>query len=919
MRVNLFPRAVHSLTAFVSLPLFIHAAKAEEPRAPVSQAGNAQGAAAEAPSVKQRTTLPPLAAPFTVAAAAAATNSASTSFQVVAPPALPRVEIEIRNTPELTDDYITWAPAPARIRQLAPAAGAATDVDVVLTNDAPHSIPPGRKQPLDGNVAFAASVSPGETATAPKLELTLPASGAWVPFVVAGAYPRASSADKDAVIEVHAASGDNTLLCEHRLMVRIRKDHRTLTDQERSRFLSAVAHLHQEIMNAGGMDRYMYYVYMHRTATLGIRINDTPPPAGLKYFWPDLAHKAPGFITWHRAFLLQFERDLQKDFPDVALPYWIMSEPSTLFTEDFIGSNVISGDPWVHPTFAVTNPLYGWTAPVPQDDPAGTDGLIRRDPVSRDPAVPPFPSFYTDTILFTQLPQRRRYSMFPAKGCSKMGFVDALEQNPRNIGCNWVGEWMRDCATSPRDPVFWVFHTGFDRQWAHWQYLYNRFDPSGAKDSFCPPGHYDAPEPPGDCNEIPANSCVPVNHHVGDKLWPWGGQSGQAATAKGSYPQPDMAAPFLHPFPAASIPGLWPAQDARPTVGDMIDYAGLNPDRQDMGFGYDDTPYGAQPTTPASPPMQPGNLAQFIDASQPPQARLAAAARLHGALPPAAGPADLAAVTQVLHDRAQNESVRVQALHLVHENAEEWVSESVRLLAAQETAAPQVAVEAVQDLSTALMFTTLDKEKHQEIVKSLEKSLADFRAPVRLEALRALASMGHSKSVVVPVLVQALERPGKTTFTPAQAIKGLMSASAAQEQAALIRPHLESKDAATRSAAISALAGDIASHKPILKLLADPAQPEAVRTTAIQALLTGGQDYFDAVLALAANPREKEGLRAHAIATLGAALRTLSHLQVQQVVDRLGALPLHGPSPLENVLAQTLRNATLRLKPAPSR
>ena len=124
----------------------------------------------------------------------------------------------------LDDDYLTWAPAPARIRQVVQAG--ATDKTVVLTNDPEQPVPPGRKHPLDGNVAFAKSVATGATATGQTLELVLPKDGAWVDFIVAGSFPRASTEDKDAVIEVHEGSAGCPVVLTHNAMVRIRKDHR---------------------------------------------------------------------------------------------------------------------------------------------------------------------------------------------------------------------------------------------------------------------------------------------------------------------------------------------------------------------------------------------------------------------------------------------------------------------------------------------------------------------------------------------------------------------------------------------------------------------------------------------------------------------------------------------------------------------
>jgi hypothetical protein len=164
-----------------------------------------------------------------------------------------QILLEVRG-PGPEDDYLTWAPAPARIKQL-PGSGAA-DERVVLTNDAERPKPPNRKAPLDGNLAFDGSVAPGTTATKTTLELVLPKDGSWVNFVVAGS--RASSEDKDAVIEVRDGSAAGPVLHSHAVMVRIRKDHRELTDKERSRFLNALATLHRK------QNRYEWFVHRIR-------------------------------------------------------------------------------------------------------------------------------------------------------------------------------------------------------------------------------------------------------------------------------------------------------------------------------------------------------------------------------------------------------------------------------------------------------------------------------------------------------------------------------------------------------------------------------------------------------------------------------------------------------------------------------
>jgi len=52
---------------------------------------------------------------------------------------------------------------------------------------------------------------------------------------------------------------------------------------------------------------------------------------------PRQAHGRPGFLSWHRAYLLDLEPELQKINPSVTLPYWRFHDPGpNMFTADFI-------------------------------------------------------------------------------------------------------------------------------------------------------------------------------------------------------------------------------------------------------------------------------------------------------------------------------------------------------------------------------------------------------------------------------------------------------------------------------------------------------------------------------------------------------------------------------------------------------
>ena len=96
---------------------------------------------------------------------------------------------------------------------------------------------------------------------------------------------------------LHAGDAGGLVLGSHRLMVRIRKDFRTLTASERAHFLQAVHDL-----NARG--GYEFFVNMHDLAAKGYM------QSGAR-FWPDQAHKSSAFLTWQALPLEPAQSDLR--------------------------------------------------------------------------------------------------------------------------------------------------------------------------------------------------------------------------------------------------------------------------------------------------------------------------------------------------------------------------------------------------------------------------------------------------------------------------------------------------------------------------------------------------------------------------------------------------------------------------------
>ncbi|MHA3771514.1 tyrosinase family protein [Verrucomicrobiota bacterium sgz303538] len=847
-------------------------------------------------------------------------KAAAPSEATAAPAGPVKVEIELWNTGTGGDDYLTWAPTPSRIR-IAPGSAPAADLTVVLTNDPAKPVPPGRDQPLDGDVAFARSVEPGQTAAATQLTLTLPKDGSWVPFLVAGKYPQASTADKDAVIEVHEETADGALLGTQAAMVRIRKDHRKMTTEERKRFLQALDYMQREAPAPDGQGSlYEYFVRMHNAAAVGFTFQTEDAPPYLEYFWPDMAHKAPAFIAWHRFFLLEFEREIQKKFPDVALPYWIIPEESNMFTPDFMGANTV--DIWpngkaksvVAPEFALDNPLYGWTVNFENPD----HSFVQRFTAVRQPSNLPndqFKFFTKDSALF----QNKRYSSYSGTGGTP-GFVDQLEQNPHNTGHNWTGPWMQNCRTSPSDPIFWVFHTGFDRQWAQWQYRNDRFAPDGAGDSYAPLGQFPDGNPSTACDVPRSSTCVPIGHRIGDMIWPWNKRMGQQPTAQGSWPQQNLSTAFAQEFTAATTPGLWPATPTTPTPGDAVDYAGVNSGRLPMGFAYDDAPFGAIPE-PTSLPVEPAadSLSTFLDVKKPTAKRLQAAENIRPSGRAAQQSSE--ALLGVARDKSQDDAVRGQALRLAQgNNSPGWIGTAAALVSNPQAASEALAQEALDVLFLKAMFETNGAEAHSAM-SALEQGLAHPAASVRDSALLKLAPMKNARAI--EMLQQSLRAQTPTSVSPLQAIKALSLAQEAGRNADLLRRFLSDKDPEVRAAAVSALASDPASDSASSELLKDKAQPFTVRLAALHTLLAGRKALLTDALALAVNAEEKLELRGHALATLGVVLRSrqaqLTAEEVAAIQRGLSAIPESDAAKLGPVYAQTLKQAVTRLNSTPSR
>lgn len=397
--------------------------------------------------------------------------------------------------------YLGWAPSPCVVRTVE---GPSLPASLELS---------GKSRAGGGELVFYTELGapPQE-----RLTLSVPPLTRSVRFWVGGKFGKPSSEDGDTAIVV---SAEGEALVEAPVMVRVRKDASSLTPAERDRFLAALARLNDA---GAGVFRVFREMHVGRAS--------------------DEAHGRAGFLPWHRAYLLDLERELQLLDPSVALPYWRFDQPAPkLFHPAFLGRS----DPLGIVRFAPGNPLSFWA----------TDGV---------PGIHRLPEFDTsgsparDADSLGPIPtELETLALGQDEGSPYLAFWENLEMSPHGYAHVSFGGSISAIGTAARDPLFFLLHANVDRLWAKWQWMFGRFDATDP-DSYTPSDR--------------------VGHRLDDTMWPWNGVTG------GLRPPTAPGGP-LAASASASAPG------PSPLVREMLDYQGRLSDQSRLGFDYDDVPF----------------------------------------------------------------------------------------------------------------------------------------------------------------------------------------------------------------------------------------------------------------------------------------------------------------------------------------
>lgn len=459
------------------------------------------------------------------------TNAVFFSFFLASGSFAQSIEIQINHTAALDDDYLCWPPQPARARALG---SVSSDIRAVISSEAVSATSTGQVQ---FQVVAGDSVSVDDFAPEDTLTLTLPASGEWVDFFVAGKRP--STLTKDVVVQARSES-DGLPLGAVQTMVRVRKDARTMTTAERQLFLEVSRTLHDN----GDFEKY--YIAHEAAFSDDIHFMFRPP-------------HPPLFLAWHRAFLLNFERELQEINPDVSLPYWKFDEPSflpgeaSIFSADFLGETQ-SSNPVVrfNDSLSTTpNPWHDWRV------------NRRTRPIERDRVADRAPFFGAGPVQ-GPIDQNMLSQILGASGNDEHKNAGGdIELDYHNGAHSRIRGWLGR-GYSPADPLFFLLHANVDRAFAHWQERHDAWDATGTDaKSYHATGSY----PGSGSNYLQGSYAL-------DEMWPWNNTHSDWPSGM-FFVMPDG------PDGAATVP----------TPASQIDYLNLSGVGVASGACYDDIGY----------------------------------------------------------------------------------------------------------------------------------------------------------------------------------------------------------------------------------------------------------------------------------------------------------------------------------------
>lgn len=212
----------------------------------------------------------------------------------------------------------------------------------------------------------------------------------------------------------------------------IREDQATLSPTKQAAFRNAVL----QLVNEG---KYLELIQHHMN--MAHNMHGSMGEVGLYRF-----------LGWHRRYLLEFERELQRadavlrpgTTDKLGIPYWRWQDPFPTWLVDFLPAK---------------DPVTGLQPPGRQN--STSPHWINANDI--DIIVNQF------SIQDTGLADENDYTKF-TWGIEGWGMrPDETALPAHNHGHAWIGGIMNHTRKSPTDPMFWLLHAEVDRLWQIWR------------------------------------------------------------------------------------------------------------------------------------------------------------------------------------------------------------------------------------------------------------------------------------------------------------------------------------------------------------------------------------------------------------------------------------------------------------------
>ncbi|KAG7270566.1 hypothetical protein CRUP_000131 [Coryphaenoides rupestris] len=254
---------------------------------------------------------------------------------------------------------------------------------------------------------------------------------------------------------------------------------------------------------------YDVFVWMHYYVSRDALMGAPGVPGGDVWSDVDFAHWAPGFLPWHRLYLLHWEHDIRKLTGDMtfALPYWDWRDAAgcDVCTDELMGGPQPPGPGPAQPRVMCSRPDDYNSRGVLCD--AQPEGPLRRNPGNHNRAVVPRLPTSADVDFTLGLED---YDTPPLDRTANMSFRNTMEGfgdpqtglgNSSQMGMHaalhvFMNGTMSSVQGSANDPLFLLHHAFIDSLYEQWLRRHQP-SPSQYPASGAPIGHN------GDYNMVP--------------------------------------------------------------------------------------------------------------------------------------------------------------------------------------------------------------------------------------------------------------------------------------------------------------------------------------------------------------------------------------------------------------------------------